>query len=276
MHSDLQELIEAAQGRDKANIGLIRRGDLDATMLYLIGSRAYFDANPIKFDVVFNQNQVGSPPYIMLGFPTEQKIGLIEDQPVLQIVIPDIEAPSLILKTAEVKGIVEQLIFVGSWLLTRRFNTLVVNHVILQIQVKRLERARLAALNLGLSQSKRARAASRSARLTRSVTKRSTRQAKLIRKFKRPLRFLVRLGVKAVLRVFIVVGLIIDIIVVTDAVIKGARRAGISGAVGALVGGVAEALSLGLATPLTDKLAGAVEQRATEEFGFPRFGVPGG
>lgn len=270
MH-ELDEQVAAARGKELARIGVRPRPwDLDATIIYLIGSRAYFRANPVRFDQVFSSSQVGTNP-IHFDFPTEQTVGVINDQPTIQITLPDISAVERI---ADVKGIVEKLVFVASWLLTRRLNTLLVNHIILQIQVQRLKRARLAATD-AFTATKRTRATIRAARLSRKVDRRAATQALKIKRFKSARRFIFKLAARAVIRVFLIVGLIIDTIIIIDAVVRGAQRAGLPGAIGAFAGGVADAATFGLLTPTTELLAMNVEQglrddpiKATRFFGL--------
>lgn len=255
----IEEMVAAARGREKAEIGLppgLR--DIDAAVVYLIGTKAFFKANPIELDQVFQTDA----DIMAFDFPTEQTLGTIEDQPVIKIVIPDVKVPVIVERMDTLKGIVEKLIYVGSWLFTRRFNTLVVNHVILQIQLRRLKRAKIVALGEGPT---RFRAAVRVSRITESIATRTARQARLVRRFKSPLRIVGRVATRALLRAFLIVGLIIDIIIISVAVIQGTRRAGIPGALGAFAGGVADTVTFGLVTPATETLAEKVEQGARDD-----------
>lgn len=253
---DLTELVETSKQQAKALIGLPpSHRDLDATVVFLIGTRAHFKKSPVQFDEILD---VGVSEVMQLDHPTNQQLGMIEDQMTLQITVPDV--PNALIILDDIHDKTSQAIFVADWATSTLFSQLVFNHVVLQVQANRLKRAELVAKDVGIPSKRRAQALIRTAKLSRSVRKRGVKQAKIVRKIKSPARLAGRVVGRTVLRAFIVVGLILDVIMVSAKTVQGAQRGGVEGAIGAFVGGVADAITLGIFEEQTEVLALKTEE----------------
>ncbi len=257
---DLAELVNISKQAEKARIGLPPgHRDLDARVVFLIGTRAHFADQPVQFDEIIN---IGVPEIMKLGTPTDQQLGIMEGQFVLQITVPDV--PNALTIMNDIHDKTQLMILIGRWSSSTLFSKFVVNHMILQVQARRLERANRIATDLGLPTAKRLQSLIRTAKLSRSVSTRVRKQGGIVRKIKPPRRLIKRAVFRGVLRVFIVVGLALDVIIVTQATAAGAQRGGLAGALGGFVGGVADALTLGLLEEESFQLGVEVETAARE------------
>lgn len=245
----VQDLLAAARTRDKASIGLPPdHEDESASMAFFVGTRSDFAANPVKFDEVIHTGET------MSGLPgaTDQMLGVIDDQMVLQITVPDLPgAADLVDEVADAAAI---SVIIGTWYLSRHWKKIAINRVVLHLQRLRLAKAKRVAAAFGTGDKVRLRATIKSANIGRAIAKRQTKQVSLLTKTKRVTFVGTRIGAKVLFKVVGVVGLVIDVILVTHRVFKGAERAGIPGAEAAFVAGVADVLTLGLAEKQTDAL----------------------
>jgi len=252
---ELEELVTIARGRDKARIGLPPGiHDASATAVFIIGTAADFRLRPVIFDRIISTDTL-----IDLDVPvkTEQITGIIDDQIVVKITIPDV--PNVIQIAAEIHGSVTLYVIVGGWFGSRLINQLIFNQVVIEVQLIRLARAQRLAASPVKPLRAVARAQVRTARINAALTKRAFRSTTLRRRLLSPLRFVGRIGVRVAFKVFLIVGLAIDIVIIGHSVIEGSQRAGIAGGLGAFVGGVADALTLGLLEDQTTSLGETVE-----------------
>lgn len=249
------DLIAAARNRDKAAIGLPpEEGDLDATAAWMIGTRATFAQNPVKFDRIIFEG-----PVIDTEHSTEQTVGVVDDQIVIMVVVPDLPDAADVID--ELADAAEIGVIIGKWALRRIFKQIARNRIILEIHRIRLSRAKRVAAAFNTGDVRRFKATLKTAKLGRKVAKRTAKGARLIAKTRR-IRFVAtRVGAKVLFKAVLVVSLVVDAVIVGHRVLKGIQRGfesedinPVSGGVGALVGGVADVLTLGLAERATEKL----------------------
>lgn len=241
-----QQTVQIARNRDKARIGLPPSLQDDDNVVWIIGTKAQFRANPVKFDrVVFTGLILDG-----LSGPTDQRLGIKDDQPVIQITVPDLPgAADLVDEAADAASLG---VLVGTWVLTRRFKEIARNQLIIEIQKIRLNRAKQLAALPATSGTKRFRATIRAGNVGRSIVKRSAKQTKLVRKTK-SLRFIAtRVGAKVLFKGIFVVSLAIDIVLVSHRTFKGAEEGGVAGGIGGLTAGIVDVLTFGLIEKQTD------------------------
>lgn len=237
MTHDLEDLLAAAKNRDKALIGLPPGpDDEDANAVFIIGTTAQFEANPVKFDRILPVGKV------MNIEPTIQTVGVVDDQIVIKIEVPD-EDPSTLDKVtdAAILGI-----GIGTWGLFRSFEDVTKNQVIIELQKIRLERAKKVSKAFGTGPTKRFEATIQTARIGRSIIKRTEKVAKITRKA-RTIRFIsTRTGARVLFKGIFFLTIAIDILLVTHRGVKGSQAEGLAGGIGGVAGGVFDVVTLGL------------------------------
>ncbi len=254
---EIEDLVVIARNRDKARVGLPPgTKDLTASVVYIVGTRTMFRNNPIVFD-----RPITDEPLVVFDFPTEQRIGVIDDKVVVTIKVPDLPDP--LLRIDHVHDRTSQLLLVGGWFASSLINQLLVNRVAIEIQAIRLSRSKRILAAVETAPKARFRALVRTARIQRSLAKKTQRAIILGRKFRRPIRIIGRAGFRLALKAFLIVGLAIDILLISHATVKGAQRAGPAGAIGAGIGATADALTLGLLEEQTSDLGTNIEMGIT-------------
>ncbi len=252
MSHELEELVKAARSRDKASIGLPPTGnDLSAAVVYQIGTRAQFEAQP-----VINAELLHTGEIIKLATPSKQRLWRVDDKLLVTVEVPD---TATVEQIAEIHDTTTRYILIQSWGTSRLFTKIIRNTVILELQKIRLTKARsILAAGGDVSEAAKARAFVRRARIEKSIRKRSAKQLTGFRKLRSPARFVGRRVGRAIaktaLKVFFFVGLAVDIILISARFVRGLQSQGAAGGVGALVGGIADALTLGLLEEQTQEL----------------------
>lgn len=247
MTHDLEDLLAAAKGRDKASIGLPPDGsDDDASAVFIIGTTSQFGANPVRFDRILPIGKV------MNVEPTTQTVGVVDGQIVIKIEVPDLPgAADIIDEAADAASIG---VAIGTWALLRPFKIIARNQLILEIQKIRLDRAKKVAAAFGTGPKRRFRATIRTARVGRSIVGRTASQGTLLRKTK-SIRFIAtRVGAKVLFKAILVVSLAIDILFVAHRTAKGVEQEGVPGGVGGLVAGLFDVVTFGLAERQADTI----------------------
>lgn len=243
-----QELLQAALARNKALIGL-RPGpeDSDADMVFIVGTRADFLKNPPRFDRIIFEGIVQE-----LNHPTEQRVGVVDDQLVTQITVPDLPGAAEIVD--EIADAVSIGVVIATWALSRVYKQIAFNRVVLEVQKIRLLKAARVSL-FGVSEAKRAKGVIKAAKISTKVASRSAKQARLISKVSKVRFIATRVGLKVLFKgVLLPLALAVDVVIVGHRVLQGIERAGFEGGAGALVGGVADVLTFGLAESATTTL----------------------
>ncbi len=248
MTHDLQDLLGAARNRDKALIGLPPgEDDEDANVAWIVGTTAQFKANPVKFDRI-----IPGVGQIIDVEPTTQTVGVVDDQLVIKIEVPDLPGAADIID--EASDAASLGVLVGNWALSRHFKKIALNRIILEVQKIRLTRATKVAAAFSTSPVRRFKATLKTAKVGRSIVGRSAKQVRLIKKAK-SLRFIsTRVGAKILFKGIFVVSLAVDVIFISHRVATGFQEEGAEGAVGGLVAGVFDALTFGLAERTADKI----------------------
>ncbi len=260
-HEAVHDLIVAARARQKAEIGLPPDvDDTEANMAFFIGTTSDFEAEPVPFDTVIHRGETMSE----LPGTTEQTLGLIDDQLVLQITVPDLPGAADVID--EIADAAQIGAIIGTWALSRHFKKIARNRVILEVQKLRLLRAQRVAAAFRTGDRRRFRAVIRSAKIGRSVAKRTTKGAQLVAKARKVRFIATRVGAKVLFKVVGGIGLAIDVVLVSHRTFKGAERGGAEGAVAGFVAGVADVLTLGLAEKQTDILEVKTESFVTKLF----------
>ncbi len=240
---DYPDLAEVAKQGVYARIKLPpRQGDLDICVVWVIGI-----SPQLKFDRVIREGNI-----IDLPVSTTQRAGVINDQIVVEIDVED--EPGVADKINTISNVTSRFVAVASWYLARVFKKVVVDQIVIEIQKLRFERSiRKAKPSV--------RRIKKGVRISRSIAKRSIKQARLLSKIKQPAFIAGRLGATIALKSILIVGLAVDIALVSHAVFKGQQRAGLPGALGALVGGVSDVLLIGFFPGQTEAIG-----RKTEAF----------
>lgn len=243
----ISDLVVAAKNRDKANIGLPPT-DLasdEDSFAFLIGTEA--ELNRVTLDRIIHRGPIVDTPH-----RTEQVLGMIADQFVVKIIVPDLPGfADVVDEIADAAAIVTIL---GSWWLSRHWTKITRGAILLHIQKARLAKAKQVAAAFKTGQRRRFRATIKTAKIGRSIVKRTAVQTSRLAKARRVSFVATRLGAKVLFKVVGFVGLAIDIVLVSHRVVKGFERKGIIGAEAAFVAGVADVLTLGLAEKQTDIL----------------------
>ncbi len=257
---DIEELVAIGRARAKAQINLPPRlRDRDATVVFVIGSRQQFNENPLVVDRILFNGEV-----IDLDTPTTQSVGVIDDQIIVQITLPKIETPAELEKLDEIVSATEKLLFIAAWFTSSLIKQFAINKVIIEVQKIRLARAKTVLALPGVSDRTRFRALVRTARTGRSIVRRETKAAAQLAKILKPIRIVGRIGVRLALKSILIIGVIVDIAIVTVAVVQASKQRGPAAGVGALVGGVADAITLGFLEKQTTSLGQRVEQGLTD------------
>lgn len=247
--SDITQIVAAARGRDKAKIGLIT-GD-DTGMVYIVGTAAQFKSEPVNFDRIL---QSGTD---LMNLPGKsiQTIGVVDDQIVIRITIPNLTPSDTLVQFDKILTKISQAIYIGSILTANLYRRIAFNHVVLEIQKIRLKRSLRAAQGLPFPRTA-VNAVVREAR----IETRKSRIRRLGKTARSPARIVRKIAIKGALKLLWVVGLAVDVVLVSAAVIRGAKRAGPAGAVGGLVGGVTNIATIGFLPDQTAALGKAVER----------------
>lgn len=268
-HFDIEEMVRVARNRDKAMIGLPPGiHDASASAVFIVSSESEFQRNPVRFDKVISTDNL-----VDLDIPTDQVTGVMDDQIVVQVSIPDLHSSVRVIK--EVHGLLEGVAIIGGWLTSRLINQFIRNLVVIEVQKVRLARAKRLARSTTISLRTVARAQVREVRIGVSLLKRNIRHFTLSKKLLNPLRLVRRVGVKVVIRGFLLIGLAVDILIIGHAIVQGTGRAGVAGGIGALVGGLAETLTFGLIEEKTTQLGLNVEGALSEMSFFGDLNVRG-
>lgn len=255
---NIEELVRVGRARAKAEIGLPPNlTDLDASVLFVIGTRAHFQAEPVVFDrlILTNVIQFDLPP----DQQPDQSMGVIEDQLVVRIVLPDIPLSAQAKVVNVVFDVVERLVLVGGWVFSPAITSFVLNEAWNSIRQIRIDRAQSILTKVGPSDRARFRALIRTAKLGRAQTKGLKRSTILFRKVQSPARLVGRAVVRTALKALLFIGLIVDIFFIAQRTTAGAKRGGLAGAVGGLVAGMIDAATLGLIPQTTAKAETNVE-----------------
>lgn len=237
---EIIDLVRAAQNRDKARIGLPPSSrDNDGEIVFVIGTATLFDINPIEFDEIFWDGEI-----VILPFETDQVGGVINDQMVIQITVPDLpNAADLVDEVADAASIGAVL---GNWAINRKYKKAARAAFIIRLQNMRLTRARRIAVE-AVKPAKQLRAARRAGRVSKSLAKRVPAQAKRIQHLKKIRVIATTVAFKLVFKAVLVVALVVDVILVSHRTARGFEDAGLAGGVGGLVGGLFDVVTFGLA-----------------------------
>lgn len=258
MHEiDVIELVAAARGRVKVEIGLPPRlDDDDAAVVWIVGSKSALAE--IKFDriILTGETIVDTTQIAGVDIPTIQSAGIIDNQIAIKIEIPNL--PSFDKKTEAMLGWAQRAILVAAWVNFRIFKLFIFNKIVLEVNKLRLIRVQRIVADIAFDPAKRLKAIAKEPKLNRSVTKRTFRSAKFITKFRKPAFVVGKLITTVALRALVLVGLAIDVIIIANRVVRGVNLAGIAGGIGALAGGIFDVFTLGFAAGASDRIEARV------------------